>query len=107
MNCPAIASFEQYKLFNYHFTSYEVDIKVIDTAMEEELFPGVNVLYLPEEYIDNKRKFYKRFLDGSKHYDYIFGHLNIIRIFPLCSPENTSAFSSLILLISFMILSEL
>lgn len=64
----------QYKLFNYHFTSYEVDIKVIDTAMEEELFPGVNVLYLPEEYIDNKRKYYKKFLDGNKHYDYIFGH---------------------------------
>lgn len=64
----------QYRLFNYHFTSYEVDIKVIDTAMDEELFPGVNVLYLPEEYINDKRKFYKRFLDGNKHYDYIFGH---------------------------------
>lgn len=64
----------QYKLFNYHFTSLDVDIRVIDTATEEELFPGVNVLYLPEEYVSNKKKFYKPFLDNDKHYQYIFGH---------------------------------
>ncbi len=64
----------QYKLFNYHFTSTEVDIRVMDTATEEELFPGVHVLYIPEEYINSKKKFYKRFLDSGKRYNYIFGH---------------------------------
>lgn len=64
----------QYNLFNYHFTSTDVDMKLIETATEEELFPGVNVLYIPEEYMHDKRKFYKRFLDSGKRYNYIFGH---------------------------------
>lgn len=64
----------QYRLFNYHFTSSEVDIRVIDTVTEEEIYPGTNVLYLPEEYIADKKKFYKKFLDSGKRYNYIFGH---------------------------------
>lgn len=64
----------QYKLFNYHFTSSHVDVKLFTTCTEEELFPGCNVLYVPEEYIDNKHDFYKDTLYSGKKYDYIFGH---------------------------------
>lgn len=64
----------QYRLFNYHFSSNKVDIKLIDTVTEEELFPNINVLYIPEEYMINKNEFYKDYLYSGKHYDYIFGH---------------------------------
>lgn len=64
----------QYKLFNYHFSSSKVDMKLIDTVTEEELFPNMNVLYIPEEYMKDKHEFYKDYLYSGKHYDYIFGH---------------------------------
>lgn len=64
----------QYRLFNYHVTSSNVDIKLFTGVAEEELFPGCNVLYLPEEYINSKAKHYKKTLYGGKHYQYIFGH---------------------------------
>jgi hypothetical protein len=63
----------QYRLFNYHMTSKRVDMKLFTTATEEELFPNVHVLYVPEEYIGDKQTHYKDTL-YAKHYDYIFGH---------------------------------
>ena len=63
----------QYKLFNYHFTSSNVDIKLFDTVGEEEI-DGKRILYVPEEYIDDKHEFYKDTLYSGKQYDYIFGH---------------------------------
>lgn len=63
----------QYKLFNYHFTSSKVDIKLFDTVAEEEI-NGKKILYVPEEYIENKHTFYKDTLYSGKKYDYIFGH---------------------------------
>ena len=53
------------------------DIRVIKYVDKEELFPGVNVLYLPEEHIGNKEEYYKEFFK-KKEYDYVFGH-GIIR----------------------------
>lgn len=73
----------QYKLFNYHFTSSHVDVKLFTTCTEEELFPGCNVLYVPEEYIDDKHEFYKDTLYSGKKYDYIFGHGVIIEGMPM------------------------
>ena len=64
----------QYRLFNYHFASSHIDMKLFTTCTEEELFPGTNVLYIPEEYIENKHEFYKDTLYSGKKYDYIFGH---------------------------------
>ena len=52
------------------------DIKVIKSAQSEELLPDLNVLYLPEEYMDNKDEFYKELFSDT--YDYVFGH-GIIR----------------------------
>lgn len=64
----------QYTLFNYHLNSSSVDIKLITTVTEEELFPNVNVLYIPEEYIDNKLEYYRDYLYSGKRYNFIFGH---------------------------------
>lgn len=72
----------QYKLFNYHLTSFGTDMKVIETTTEEELFPGVNVLYLPEEYIQSKGEFYKDTLYSGKKYQFIFGHGMIVEGVP-------------------------
>lgn len=65
---------DQYKLFNYHFTSAHTDIKLFNTVTEEELFPNVKILYMPEEYMKNKYDFYKNTLYSGTHYNYIFGH---------------------------------
>lgn len=72
----------QYRLFNYFLSSRSVDIKLITTATEEELFDGVNVLYLPEEYMKDKHEFYKNTIYSGKHYNYIFGHGTIIEGMP-------------------------
>ena len=50
------------------------NLKVINTVTEEELLPGLNVLYIPEEYIFDKREYYEPYLSKKNHYDYIFGH---------------------------------
>ena len=49
-------------------------IRVIKQVTEEELLPGLNVLYLPEEHILDKSEYYKEYFENDKKYDYIFGH---------------------------------
>jgi len=71
----------QYLLFNEY--QKQLDFKVIYTVTEEELFPGVNVLYIPEEYIYSKEEHYKDYLYSGKHYDYIFGHGVIVEGMPM------------------------
>lgn len=63
----------QYKLFNYHFTSSNVDIKIFDTVTEE-CINGHPILYVPEEYVSDNIKHYSKFMNSSKRYDYVFGH---------------------------------
>lgn len=81
----------QYRLFNYHFASSSVDIKLFTTASTETL-GGKKILYLPEEYIKSKHEFYKEFLYDGKHYDYIFGHGVIVEGMPqeslISNPSN-------------------
>lgn len=66
----------QYSIFNLYSQAYsqEIDFKVVSFASEEELLPGINVLYIPEEYIYDKKEYYDEFLSKENHYDYIFGH---------------------------------
>ena len=71
----------QYILFKDY--QKQLDFKVIYTVTEEELFPGVNVLYIPEEYIYSKEEHYKDYLYSGKHYDYIFGHGVIVEGMPM------------------------
>lgn len=54
-------------------SSFSIDYKVIKHVEEEELFPDMNVLYVPEEYVLDKKEYYSSYL-GTKKYDYIFGH---------------------------------
>ena len=64
----------QYNIFFNRFFHNDVDLRVINTAEEEELFDDFWVLYLPEEYIYNKTEFYRDFFTGEKKYNYIIGH---------------------------------
>lgn len=52
--------------------SSKVDFKLYNTVGEEELFPDFNVLYIPEEYMENKDEYYKEFF--NKKYQCIIGH---------------------------------
>lgn len=49
-------------------------VKVIKYVEEEELLPGLNILYLPEEHIYDKKEYYSKYFKNKKKYDYIFGH---------------------------------
>lgn len=84
----------QYKLFNHHFSSKKIDMKLITTCTEEELFPNINVLYVPEEYVNDKHEFYQNTL-YSKKYDYIFGHGNIVEGMPMNMAFHTASKKSL------------
>ena len=62
-----------------NFQNYEsnkkVDFKVITTVREESLSNGLNILYLPEEYMEDPISYYKDYIcKPSKYYDFIFGH---------------------------------
>lgn len=74
-----------YRIFNHHFLSENVDMKLIDTVTEEELLPGIKVLYIPEEFISSKEEFYKDYLYSGKKYKYIFGHGVIAEGMPMAA----------------------
>lgn len=71
----------QYRIFNYHITSKNIDFKVIDTVTPE-IIDGTKILYVPEEYVNDKNEFYKKYLYSGVKYDYIFGHGMIAEIMP-------------------------
>lgn len=48
------------------------DFKLFNTVDEEDLFPEFKVLYIPEEYMENKDEYYKEYF--NKKYNAIFGH---------------------------------
>lgn len=52
--------------------SSRCDYKLIMTVDEEELFPGMNVLYIPEEYMEDSKEYYKEYF--KKKYQLVFGH---------------------------------
>lgn len=61
---------KQLDILKFLYTS-DVDLKIFETVGDEELFPGFNVLYIPEEYI-NTDEYYDPYF--TKTYDMIFGH---------------------------------
>lgn len=61
----------QTEMFN-KFASKHLDMKVINTVSEEELFPGFNVLYVPEEYPVDADEFYAPY--KTKEYSAIMMH---------------------------------
>lgn len=48
-------------------------VKFIEEVTEENIL-GLDILYIPEEYIIDSKKYYEQYF--SKHYDFIFGHGN-------------------------------
>lgn len=65
---------DQYHIFSIFENLKGLDFKIIQAVCEEELLPGLQVLYLPEEYIKDKNEYYKEFFNNKNKYDYIFGH---------------------------------
>lgn len=49
-------------------------IEVVKYAKDEELLPDLHILYLPEEHLLNKDKYYEKYFSNTKKYNYIFGH---------------------------------
>lgn len=68
----------QYDIFKPIFESYQLDYEIITRVKKEELFGELDILYIPEEYIENRGDYYKNFFEKQKEYDFIFGH-GIIR----------------------------
>jgi hypothetical protein len=58
-------------LFQHYFTRSDLDIKYISEVQEEELL-GVKILYLPEEYPEDEKEYYKEY--KTKSYNIIHGH---------------------------------
>lgn len=71
---------EQYSIFKQYESNtnsaimQKLDFRVIPSVEEEQLFPEVKVLYIPEEYIHDKKEYYKEYFEKEKEYDYVFGH---------------------------------
>lgn len=72
---------KQYSIFRMYernqddiIGSEDIDYRLIETVSEEELFPGLQVLYIPEEYVYDKEEYYKEYFVKKKYYDYVFGH---------------------------------
>lgn len=65
---------DQYSIFTSKFLNSPIDVRVIKTVEEEELFDNYDVLYLPEEYIYNKHDYYSKYLTGENYYRLIIGH---------------------------------
>jgi hypothetical protein len=68
--------FNQLNNFKSLETKHYPRFRVINTVEEEEIFPDVFFLYLPEEYMDNPEEYYKSYfeLEEGTKYDMIFFH---------------------------------
>lgn len=77
----------QYVGFHMFEIRQGLDFKVIYSVTEEELLPGMKVLYLPEEYVTSKKEYYGEYFDKKNEYDYIFGHGTIIEGMTMVSKD--------------------
>ena len=50
------------------------NVKVIKFVSDEELLPDLNILYLPEEHVNDMDEYYSKYLSNYDKYDYVFGH---------------------------------
>lgn len=63
--------FNQLTIFSHYLSDTDLDLKIIQTVTEENLF-GYNFLYVPEEYPENEKEFYEKYKKSS--YKVINGH---------------------------------
>ncbi|MGL5749783.1 MAG: hypothetical protein ACRCXT_04600 [Paraclostridium sp.] len=64
----------QCESFEFIARENRVDYKYISNVQEELLFPNLKVLYVPEEYIDDKDEYYKEYFSKEDEYDMIIFH---------------------------------
>lgn len=64
----------QYNIFSVYENDTTYNFKVIYTVKDEYLYPDLHVLYLPEEFIYDKKDYYKEYFKKNDSYDYVFGH---------------------------------
>lgn len=62
---------DQYKILYSYSCEY---VRFIEKVESESLFDDLFVLYIPEEFVENKAEYYKDYLYNGVQYDYIFGH---------------------------------
>jgi DNA repair exonuclease SbcCD nuclease subunit len=70
-------SHDNNQLHNFHMFENrpDVDFKIIMNVTSERFPEGLEVLYLPEEYMKDPKEYYGPWLDNAeKRYDFIFGH---------------------------------
>ena len=69
-------SHDNNQLHNFHMfeNRTDIDFKIIMTVQTETLAEGIDILYLPEEYMNNPQEYYEEYLDVRKKYDFVFGH---------------------------------
>lgn len=79
----------QYRILNPHVMLVDIDMKIINTVTEETI-GDKSLLFIPEEYIEDKHEFYKDYLYSNKHYDYVFGHGVISEGMPMVTPVTSS-----------------
>lgn len=67
-------SHEEDQYDSFETLSRRRDFKVIRYASEEELFPGMHVLYLPEEILTDSESYYHNFFEKEDAYELVIGH---------------------------------
>jgi hypothetical protein len=70
-------------------TDPDIDFRVIENVIIEEILPDIKILYIPEEYVESKEKHYEKYLYSGKQYDYIFGHGIIAEGMPMTQFDNS------------------
>jgi len=63
---------DQLDNFMYLESESGIDFRIINTVTSEQMFPDLKILYIPEEYMENKEEFYKNYF--NEEYDLCFGH---------------------------------
>jgi hypothetical protein len=62
----------------HNFSMYEnrsdINFRIIMSIEEEHLAEGLDILYVPEEYMNDMEQFYAPYLSQKDKYDFIFGH---------------------------------
>ena len=79
---------DQYGIFDIYKMDPEIDFDVIYSVTEETI-KGCNILYLPEEYMTDKREYYKEYFGKEKYYDYVFGHGVIQEVMTMVKRQTT------------------
>jgi DNA repair exonuclease SbcCD nuclease subunit len=69
--------YNQMENFRHLETVNHFDFRIINKVEAEEIIPGVQILWVPEEYMQNQQEFYAPFVEGitdDTKYDMIFFH---------------------------------